>query len=62
MWEIVESNGGEQHVKPIDDLRPHDTARECWCRPKEDDEDALILVHNALDRREFYERALARSS
>ncbi len=42
------------HVTPINDLRDHSDTRDCWCRPRiEDDE---IVVHNAMDERETYEQ------
>ena len=52
---MVEVGGGEISVVwPIDDLREHDRLREdCWCRPRWDEN---ILVHNAADRREEYEK------
>jgi hypothetical protein len=41
------------HVIPVDDLREHHASLECWCGPVEDDG---VVVHNALDGREAYER------
>lgn len=46
---------GDGHVYPVDDLRPHEMIRRCWCKPVEDDESVIgnsIWVHNALDRRQ----------
>lgn len=40
-------------VTPIDDLREHVVGINCWCHPFMDQE---VLVHNALDGREKYER------
>jgi len=41
-------------VYPLDDLRGHiPDAAACWCKPFMDDG---ILVHNAMDEREKYER------
>lgn len=38
-------------VAPINDLRPHEIGKvECWCNPFMDGD---VLVHNALDRREY---------
>jgi hypothetical protein len=42
-----------QHVYPLGDLREHYASLECWCVPVEDDG---VVVHNALDGREAYER------
>jgi hypothetical protein len=41
------------HVLPLSDLREHEVSLECWCGPVEDDG---VVVHNALDGREAYER------
>jgi len=33
----------DQHVYPVGDLREHETeGGDCWCRPRDDDEAALI--------------------
>jgi len=51
-----DDRGGELlHVIPIEDLRPHDTGA-CWCKPQPDSEYLDVIVHNALDRREAFER------
>lgn len=45
------------HVHPVNDLIEHNTnGKDCECRPtiKPDD---LLIVHNALDNREFDEIA-----
>ena len=42
-----------EHVIPLNDLRPHQEAPECWCRPFDDDG---IWVHNSMDKRELAER------
>jgi hypothetical protein len=44
-------------VMPRGDLRPHIHGEKCWCRPADDDG---VLVHNAIDRREFVERGEAK--
>ena len=49
-------NRQEHHVIPMNDLRPHDADRTCWCRPAEDDDQPTLWVHNALDQRDAYER------
>lgn len=45
------------HVVPIADLREHDDARGCWCRPlvEGDPDDDCLVVHHALDGREWGE-------
>lgn len=40
-------------VFPLYDLRGHEEGSECWCRPFYDED---VLVHNAMDGREKYER------
>lgn len=42
-----------EHVIPLEDLRPHIEASDCWCRPTDDDG---IWVHHSMDGREFAER------
>ena len=43
------------HVYPLNDLREHVVdGGECWCRPSETTEG--VIVHNAIDCREEYER------
>jgi hypothetical protein len=44
------------HIVPIGDLRDHEADPACWCSPTEDPDDLGIWVHNAMDRREEYER------
>lgn len=55
-WVVVEIDG-MNHVKPIDDLRPHEGCG-CWCHPLED---AGVIVHNSMDRREYVERGEAKT-
>ena len=43
----------ETHVMPINDLREHVDLPNCWCRPKRDEEEPNLIVHNSMDRREF---------
>lgn len=46
--------GGTYHVYPSGDLREHVLeGTTCWCRPKLDEG---VVVHNAMDDRESYER------
>jgi|GEM_PF-2040449 len=44
----------EYHVIPINDLRPHEEEKTCWCRPTV--EEGCIVTHNSMDRRELVER------
>jgi len=46
------SDDGDLHVIPMGDLRPHTTARDCWCKPRQDDEEPIVWVHNSMDQRE----------
>ncbi|RZL39227.1 MAG: hypothetical protein EOP35_04110 [Rubrivivax sp.] len=48
----------DTHVLPLNDLRPHDLLRSCWCRPEEDFEVARVVIHNSLDRREQHQHGL----
>lgn len=41
------------HVHPVNDLREHSLTGNCWCDAAED---GGLIVHNSMDRREFYER------
>jgi len=43
----------EIHCIPVNDLRPHDLASNCWCHPKDLGEG--VFSHNSLDGRESYE-------
>lgn len=43
------------HTIPVNDLREHETSRECWCRPKQDEDEPSLWIHNSMDRREEYE-------
>lgn len=47
------------HVVPIDDLKPHEQCDRCWCRPRRDDEEPAVVVHNSMDQRETYEQGRA---
>jgi hypothetical protein len=54
-WTVYNSTseGDPIEVAPNDDLMPHISGAGCWCKPFWDEE---ILVHNAMDERERYER------
>lgn len=50
------------HVTPVNDLRDHDDARDCWCAPRLETETSFwtgqpttIVVHNAADGRDLVE-------
>lgn len=45
----------EHHVMPINDLREHVDSRDCWCKPRQDEDEPALWVHNSMDRREEYE-------
>lgn len=47
---------GDIHVTPTDDLREHVLSLSCWCGPKRDDQTPEVVIHNAMDQRERYER------
>lgn len=43
-----------KYVCPMDDLKDHEAENpHCWCKPIDDEG---LLVHNSMDKREFYER------
>lgn len=52
-WFLRETESGIVHVLPIDDLREH-LPLDCWCEPTVDEDN--IVIHNAADQRELYER------
>ena len=42
------------HVVPLNDLKPHvESGRWCHCKPRIDGD---VLIHNAYDGREFFEK------
>ena len=49
------------HVVPVNDLREHVLRLDCWCHPKQDEEETSVVVHNAMDRREEYEQGRSMS-
>ena len=52
-WEVKEDLDAQVHVVPLEDLREH-VLRNCWCSPTIDEDS--IVIHNALDEREKFER------
>lgn len=53
-WFIVNERP-DVHVVPLNDWEPHQVGRACWCHPTTEDDEGLVVVHNALDGRESYE-------
>ena len=53
-WQVSEVDDGNRHVSPILDQREHDMSVDCWCRPRHDEDDPSIIIHNSLDRRELH--------
>lgn len=49
------SKSNDIHVMPIGDLREH-LFEDCWCRPLQDEDEPSVIIHNAMDEREAYER------
>ncbi len=52
-WEVKEDLDAQVHVVPLEDLREH-VPQDCWCCPTIDEDN--IVIHNALDEREKFER------
>lgn len=46
----------EFHSVPLNDLKPHEPSKDCWCQPElvYDEDDEPIWQHHALDQREKY--------
>ena len=57
-----EITNGTWHVIPVFDLREHEDSADCWCKPKQDDENLSLWIHNAMDEREYFERGERRPS
>lgn len=44
------------HVSPVNDLREHSEARDCWCAPViKRESKGTVVIHNSLDGRELVE-------
>lgn len=43
---------GDYHLLPVNDLIPHLKSVECPCRPVRDEEEWVVVVHNAIDGRD----------
>lgn len=54
-WVVMWTLSGERHVVPVGDLREHLPAG-CWCDPRRNDEDPMVVVHHSADERESYEQ------
>lgn len=53
----------DQHVVPVNDLRDHVTdGLLCWCKPRRSEDDEAVIIHNAMDQREAYERGKRKPS
>ena len=50
-----EEKGVTIHVVPLGDLREHESSKDCWCKPVQDDESDDVFVHHSMDGREKYE-------
>jgi hypothetical protein len=52
------SKAGDVHVLPMNDLRKHVEAEDCWCQPvvTREKKSAALIVHNAMDGRELVEK------
>lgn len=55
-WQVMETDWGDVHVMPIGDLRPHIAEARCWCGPRQDEQDGFVIIHDAIDLRQEYER------
>jgi hypothetical protein len=56
MNDITRTSKEKVHTMPEGDLREHLESRDCWCKPRPDDDDPTVWVHNSMDRREEYEQ------
>jgi hypothetical protein len=64
-WKLVgfasEAGNLVQHIVPTDDLYEHELMPTCWCVPKIDPVDFLV-IHNSADNREAFERGERKTS
>lgn len=52
--------GKHVHVLPLNDTKEHEVGGDtCWCDPEVDDG---VMIHNAADEREDFERGLRKVS
>lgn len=56
-WDVVRyRDTPDVHVLPVADTREHDELRQCWCRPRIDEQSGhAVVVHNSADGRELFE-------
>lgn len=45
----------QYHIVPVNDLREHTAAPDCFCHPIRDEEEPTVWIHNSLDGREAFE-------
>lgn len=43
------------HVIPLNDLMDHEDSITCWYKPRRDDDQPNVIIHNAMDGREAFE-------
>lgn len=53
-WSVVQHEG-ESHILPEADIGDHMVSRECHCKPREDERESSVIIHNSYDQRESYE-------
>jgi hypothetical protein len=51
---LIERRGRDVHVVPLADLRDHEFSDQCWCGPWR--HESFVVVHDAADQRQKYER------
>jgi hypothetical protein len=51
-WQPIGGTSNDLHVVPLNDLREHAAASDCWCSPVQDVDEPLVWVHQSMDRRE----------
>lgn len=38
----------EIHVMPTNDIKEHEESILCWCKPKYDEQEPKLIIHNAF--------------
>ena len=46
----------EWHIVPTNDIREHESSKDCFCKPIPDEKEPSCWIHNSLDGREAFER------
>jgi hypothetical protein len=59
-WEVLGLPPDLLHVIPVNDFREHVADEACWCQPTTERDG--IMVHNSMDKREYFERGERRPS